>query len=695
MNRLKNTLFYPGSKIPAGLFSPGRLQNFFGRFSFLRGWLEHNSRPLGAVVVSLVLLALVFGPATAYYQKIQTMGHMVFEKSWQGFMALRDSVSALRQAEFASAATLTDQAVNEFGDAVNMLQTEHHWLHQLVLAIPGINRLVLARERLLLVGNALSLGQAELLSGVTRDEAEGSWLERWQKLSPHLSSALPHYQTAARLLDEVSSEALPAEAAKAVAAFRPVLQDAVTDLDKLAAVNQVWPEIVGEKGRRRYLLIFQNPFELRATGGFMGSLGILEVKNGKILSFTIPPGGSYDLQGQLDELVAPPGPLSLVAKRWEFQDANWFPHFPASAQKILWFYRHSRGVTADGVIAINATVLPRLLRLVGPVEDAKRSLTLTPEKGLFNLQNYIETSPEKSTRQPKQVLADLAPEFIARLTSLRSTELPALWRALEQALLEKEIQLYFTDQASNELVTKLGWGGDLLTTQPGQDYLLAVQTNLQGEKSDADISQSISHQAVVQADGSIIDTVVLRRQHVAVHPAAHYQKDNISYLRLYVPLGSTLIAARGFQSPPENAFRAPMAGAKPDLMLQNFEQEIGLDEQSGTRITEEFGKTAFGNWAVTPVGGISQVQLTYRLPFTIFDWAAGGTDAVPDLLPYQLVAQRQAGLESTFESQIIFPADWQLRWSEGVGLKEQTNGALISPFTLEHDTVWSLLVKTR
>lgn len=695
MSRLKNTLFYPGSKIPAGLFSPGRLQNFSGRFSFLRGWLEHNGRPLGAVVVSLVLLALVFGPATAYYQKIQTMGHMVFEKSWQGFMALRDSVSALRQAEFASAATLTDRAVNEFGGAVNMLQTEHRWLHQLVLAIPGINRLVLARERLLLVGNALSLGQAELLSGVTRDEAEGSWLERWQKLSPHLSSALPHYQTAVRLLDEVSPEALPAEAAEAVAAFRPVLQNAVTDLDKLAAVNQVWPEIVGEKGGRRYLLIFQNPFELRATGGFMGSLGILEVKNGKILSFTIPPGGSYDLQGQLDELVAPPGPLSLVAKRWEFQDANWFPHFPASAQKILWFYRHSRGVTADGVIAINATVLPRLLRLVGPVEDAKRSLTLTPEKGLFNLQNYIETSPEKSTRQPKQVLADLAPEFIARLTSLRSAELPELWRTLEQALLEKEIQLYFTDQASNELVTKLGWGGDLLTTQPGQDYLLAVQTNLQGEKSDADISQSISHQAVVQADGSIIDTVVLRRQHVAVHPAAHYQKDNISYLRLYVPPGSTLIAARGFQSPPENAFRAPVAGAKPDLMLQNFEQEIGLDEQSGTRITEEFGKTAFGNWVVTPVDGISQVQLTYRLPFTIFDWAAGGADAVPDLLPYQLVVQRQAGLESTFESQIVFPADWQLRWSEGVGLKEQTNGALISPFTLEHDTVWSLLVKAR
>ena len=51
----------------------------------------------------------------------------------------------------------------------------------------------------------------------------------------------------------------------------------------------------------------------------------------------IPAGDHMTCKASLPEYIAPPAPLLLSNKRWEFQDANWFPDFPASAQKCCGF----------------------------------------------------------------------------------------------------------------------------------------------------------------------------------------------------------------------------------------------------------------------------------------------------------------------------------------------------------------------
>jgi hypothetical protein len=63
-----------------------------------------------------------------------------------------------------------------------------------------------------------------------------------------------------------------------------------------------------------------------------------------------------------------------------------------------------------------------------------------------------------------------------------------------------------------------------------------------------------------------------------------------------VPAGSVLLAAEGFQKPPAELFDQPDSELKPDTDLLSIETDRQFDQQTGTDIYRENGKTVFGNW---------------------------------------------------------------------------------------------------
>jgi hypothetical protein len=392
----------------------------------------------------------------------------------------------------------------------------------------------------------------------------------------------------------------------------------------------------------------------------------------------------------------------LSNDRWEFQDSNWFPDFPASAEKMLWFYRHSRQITADGVIAINATVLEQLLAVLGPVTDEKRSLEISADNALATIQQIVEEGPEKAINKPKQIITDLAPQFINFIYNAKPEQIMPLMVSLSEALKRKEIQAYFVDETTEQTIKSFGWSGQIMPTLPDQDYLMVVNTNIQGQKSDAEIIQSISHQAVIGEDGTVLDTVIVTREHTGTPGESLYGQTNIDYIRVYVPLGSELVSAGGFTWPDEKSFRAPEPWATKDSFLLATEKEIKFDDNSGTRVTEEFGKTAFGNWIIIEPGETRQVQFTYRLPFKIntADLPSAEQSIVRKIVgddylssSYMLIAQRQSGQNSAFESQVIYPAPWHPSWSDGEAVGLAVNGVSIGPVELSEDKIWSVVMR--
>lgn len=250
---------------------------------------------------------------------------------------------------------------------------------------------------------------------------------------------------------------------------------------------------------------------------------------------------------------------------------------------------------------------------------------------------------------------------------------------------------------------EFGWSGEILKTNADQDYLFVVNTNIQGQKSDARIKQTVSHQAVVQLDGTILDSVVISREHTGNKEEKMYGQTNIDYIRVYVPEGSELVRASGFTWPDEKGFKAPESWYKTDTMLGDLEKEISIDDKSGTRITKEFGKMAFANWIITEPGQVNQIQFIYKLPFKAWkqpkevnlnNWAKIFQSEKPSS-KYQLLVQKQSGITGDFDSQIIYPEGWFPVWQDGDGLTVATNGAAINSAELYSDKIWSLVMRKK
>lgn len=661
--------------------------------------------PLRRTLVSIIIFSLIiFTPSQAqtYYQNLKLTANKIAANGTTGFTALQASTSALLSGNITNAQISLSEALDNFNQAVDELKNKNKWLQNIVSVIPVLDKKMTGQQKLITAGQNISLANTYLLRTITQlqNNTSSTITNNIALVNKNLQPAIPYYQKALTDLNETDSKILPAEYQTKFNDLKLLLTAFVNDLESISNSTLAIQEIFGGQGLRRYLLVFQNPHEIRPTGGFMGSFALLEVKNGQITNLHLPAGGSYDLQGQLSEYVEPPAPMLLMNKRWHFHDANWFPDFPASAEKILWFYRHSRNITADGVIAINAEILNRILSITGPVKDEKRDLVLTSTNAITTIQKIIETGPDKAAKKPKQILSDLAPKFIEYFKEINPQQVLPLLNNLQEALTQKEIQLYFTDNKPQQTIIELGWDGKILPTNSDQDYLFVVNTNLQGQKSDAKIVQTVQHQASVQPDGSILNTVTITKEHTGEIGEEFYGQTNIDYLRLYVPQGSRLISANGFSWVDDKYFKAPEKWYTKDLTLSQLEEEVAIDPLNGTRITNEFGKTAFGNWVITQPGQTSRVYFTYKLPFKInySDTQSTQKKWIELISPttlessYQIVVQKQSGVTSKFDSQIIYPPDWKPIWQQGENIQLAANGAVIKPTVLNQDKIWTIMM---
>ena len=131
------------------------------------------------------------------------------------------------------------------------------------------------------------------------------------------------------------------------------------------------PGILGWDGPRRYLVLTQDPAELRPSGGLIGSYGIIAFDKGKITErrfLNVSP-----LDGKNDyPFVRPPQELANYllgpTQSWQLADAGWSPDFPTSAQDALRLYTNESGdARIDGVFAITTHTIDELLKVTGPI----------------------------------------------------------------------------------------------------------------------------------------------------------------------------------------------------------------------------------------------------------------------------------------------------------------------------------------
>ncbi len=324
-------------------------------------------------------------------------------------------------------------------------------------------------------------------------------------------------------------------------------------LDKLITLRQLLPiaqKIIITEKKTTYLVLFQNNMELRPTGGFIGSYGLLTFENGKIADFQIY--DVYAADGQLKGHVEPPLPIRkyLNQPNWFLRDSNFDPDFALSADQAIWFLEKETGQKADGVIGINLNLLLQLLRSIGPVTLPDfRDEIITSDNFYFKTQSYSQNDFFPGSSAKKDFLSSLTKAMEIKLTTGTDIRFLDVLISLKNSLEEKNILLYSTDENIQKEIEKTGWAGRMSAVACLEnfqkcfpDFLAVNEANLGVNKANYFISKSTAVEKRLSANGDIVSTVTISYENKSLPnllTASHYR----NYLRFFVPSGSRLMGA--------------------------------------------------------------------------------------------------------------------------------------------------------
>lgn len=652
----------------------------------VRGYLvECLKRTLGTRRAIVILSGSVLGLMLAGFigTQLVSLKGSVLGESTEGVLHISRALDDLGRADFESSARSFREAQGSFSVASSSLGYVGGELAKAARFVPFLSKvssghgLLEGAEYLSSAGMSLSR-MITLVPGVSGDldSKSASFLDLIAEAEVLAKSAAEDLAEAESAFDRVDSADVPEESREMFLMIQerlPEVRDAVAGFGEHSFLIR---ELLGENGPRLYLFLFQNHHELRPTGGFIGSYGLLEVKNGHIDDFFID--GIFNPDGQLREDIVPPRPMRKMTAAWSLHDSNWWPDFPRSAEKAISFYEKTGGPTVDGIITLTPVIMRDILRITGPIDMPEYGVTVDADNFMPVIQEEVEENYDRSENRPKKILSDLAPILLDRLLSSRdAVTLLALADVLSEGLAERHILLYSRNEEIQSLLEQVGWSGSILRTDG--DYASVVHTNINGFKTDGVIEDTVEHSSDIRADGSVIDTIRITRKHTGGDTGYDWwDRVNSDYMRVYVPLGSELLSASGHTYEfIDDPIDYETLGFESDPDLEREEREATVHE-SGTRISEESGKTVFGNWVYVSPGESVTVEYTYLLPFRVFP--SGENPA-----SYSLLYQKQSGVESLdFRHTLSFPSRFAPVWySEG--LVESRNGYILEE-TISSDT---------
>ncbi len=637
----------------------------FAKPSLPSGWPK---KLLAFAVMGIVMVSPLQG--LLYYENAQTEKINLINKSREAVKSLEEAKN-LSLIDPQTASQKLREAINNFGSAERQLEEMNAILVEAAKLIPVTGEEVRAGENLIQAGKKIAEAGEFLTKEFTTSENESLYLtKKINAAQIGLSKALPLLKQANNQIQQVDSSSLPGEYKGQFSNLKKELPALIVHGENFIQFSDAILNILGHEQTKRYLVFFQNNAEMRPTGGFLGSFALLDLDRGEIKNLEVPAGGTYDMNGGLRERILAPKPLHLINTRWELQDANWFADFPASAQKIMWFYEKSGGPTVDGVITFTPDVIEKLLPIIGPVDMTEDYGEIINENNFWSV---VQREAEKKfyiTRESKKIIGEMAPIVLERILNSPKDDFIKILAVLNNLLEEKYILMNFNDPEVQKIASDFGWTGEIKNTS--LDYLAVIDTNISGGKTDRLVDTDIIHEAKIADNGKIIDTITITKKHNGQKGAEFGGVNNLDYLRIFVPTGSKLISAEGFSEPPKQLFEIPEKDLEEDAKLINTEKIIGIDAESDTYILSSFDKTVFANWLMTKPGETTRVKITYELPFAVnledernfWEKLMGKNQGGV----YSLFVQKQPGTNHNFSSFVKLPKNSAAIWKYPVAL---------------------------
>jgi hypothetical protein len=442
-------------------------------------------------------------------------------------------------------------------------------------------------------------GEASFVEKSSEDRLQTAVLTL-DKLLTNIDSISQDIEEAEKLMDEIDPKDYPEKIGDTYVRGR--IEEVKTQFDAASSLFvdakpflKKLPEILGKDEEKTYLILFQNEYERRATGGFLTAYATFKIKEGKIeLNDS---RNIYDLDETISERPDTPEKILQYHKdvsTFNIRDSNLSPDFPESIKLFESLYENSSSkIEYDGIITMDAKVLVDMLEIFGETEAAGMKFSAEIDERcdcpqvIYAIFDNVGRIRGYQVADRKGILGDLMYALFYKAIGFSPSK---YWGPLAQTMFqnldEKHIMVYFTDEEIQKAADNLNWTGRI--REFDSDYLHINNVNFAGAKSNLFIDETVTSETMFE-DGKVKRKVHISFKNPYPHSDCSLERETLclnatlrNWIRFYVPEGSELTSFEG--------------------------------SQTETLTYKDMGKTVFEGFMTVSPQGKAEVTIEYVLP---------------------------------------------------------------------------------
>jgi len=276
---------------------------------------------------------------------------------------------------------------------------------------------------------------------------------------PRIASADAALHKARQQVDSIDVSQTFSAVKTAVGRLRSAAGKAAESVNALDRAVRILPSMLGQSGPRNYLVLFQNPAELRASGGIAGAVALVRTEKGRIKLSQQASSADFPLYDSpvLKLPTETRGLYGNITGQY-IQDVNLTPIFPLSAELAREMWHRQFGGKVDGVLSIDPVALSYLLRATGPITLPTGDV-MSADNAVQLLLSDVYARYRNPADQDKFFAAAAASVFSA--VSSGKADPVALIEALSKAGMERRVFVWSAEARDQAVLSDTTLAGGL------------------------------------------------------------------------------------------------------------------------------------------------------------------------------------------------------------------------------------------
>lgn len=571
------------------------------------------------------------------------LGVPILGLAWSAFR-IQSEVKAMKTNFHAQHYTAMATALSRMGVTMGMAQKEFQLLGWLkVLPMVGgyyrnaLDLVTAAHWDLNAFGQVLPPLMAASESGGASAAASASMDQAVTAAGLRMQTLTPQLQQANAELGKLDPRYWPKRLSSKGLTVQTLQQVSATFIHYLPTMTGPHPlmeQLLGFGKSMRYLLIFQNSGELRATGGFMTAYAEITFDKGKMGKIV-----SQNIENLDQKVTLHPTPPLIVGTYlpvdyWHLRDANTsmpgpnalVPDTPEAAANIFHLYNTIPAAPPlDGLIFVNTWFVDDLIGDVGGLDvpaGPGKTVHITAQNANLEMEHMAE-GRGLAANVRKLFIGTMMKELMKKVFHGNLPVLLKVVQTVGKALTNENLMLYFQNPQMEHYVVAHHWGGVIPVNVNG-NFMEVIDQNLLGHKDNYWLKESYQVDITTSPNGRNLESVTINwldPEVVSYQPPA-LSVPYRSWATVFAPAGSTLVSMHG-----------SVAGGAGDSRL------LGMNSAAQAAFDPLVNKEEFG----------AHMSLPGRM--TIFQPPATGTLTIKFWLPtdvniLRMLLQKQPGLQS-------------------------------------------------